>query len=170
MEQVRVGMIGTSWYADSMHLPSLTSHPQASVTAICGRNEARAQEMAAKFNVPHVFTDRQAMLHAGLMDAVVIAAPDDLHYPMCMEAIAAGLHVVCEKPLALTAHEAREMAVAADAAGVKHMSFFTLRWFPHTRLLRELVDAGQCGAALALPDFLCARRRARWAVSVAAGR
>ncbi len=145
MEQVRVGLIGTSWYADSMHLPSLTSHPQASVTAICGRNEARAQEMAAKFNIPHVFTDWQAMLHAGLMDAVVIAAPDDLHYPMCMAAIAEGLHVVCEKPLALTAHEAREMAAAADAAGVKHMSFFTLRWFPHTRLLRELVDAGRVG-------------------------
>ena len=145
MDKVRVGMVGTSWYADSMHLPSLTSHPQASVTAICGRNAARAAEMAAKFGVPHVFTDWRAMFQSGLMDAVVIAAPDDLHYPMCMAAIDAGLHVVCEKPLALTAAEARTMAAAADAAGVKHMTFFTLRWFPHTRFLRELVDAGRVG-------------------------
>ncbi|RIK53453.1 MAG: oxidoreductase, partial [Chloroflexi bacterium] len=47
-ERVRVGMIGTSWYAGSLHLPSLTSHPQAEVTAICGRNADRAQELAAK--------------------------------------------------------------------------------------------------------------------------
>ena len=101
--------------------------------------------MADKYAVPHVFTDRHKMLQSGLMDAVVIAAPDDLHYAMCMEAVDAGLHVVCEKPLALNARDAQAMAAAADAAGVKHMTFFTLRWFPHTRFLRELVDAGRVG-------------------------
>jgi predicted dehydrogenase len=47
-DQVRIGVIGTSWYADLMHLPNLKSHPGAQLAAICGRNQARAQEMAAK--------------------------------------------------------------------------------------------------------------------------
>jgi predicted dehydrogenase len=55
------------------------------------------------------------------------------------------LHVVCEKPLALTVADAREMAEKADAAGVKHMTFFTLRWFQHTQFVKELVDAGRVG-------------------------
>lgn len=147
MDCVRVGMIGTSWYADSMHLPSLTSHPQAQVTAICGRNEARAQEMAAKFNIPKVYTDYEALLASGEIDAVVIAAPDDLHFPMVMAALDAGLHVICEKPLALDTAQARAMAQRADAAGVKHMVFFTLRWFQHLRYLKELVDGGYVGRA-----------------------
>lgn len=144
-ERVRVGMIGTSWYADSLHLPSLTSHPQAEVVAICGRDAARGQEMAAKFGTPQVYTDYEAMLASGQIDAVVIAAPDDLHYPMTMAALEAGLHVVCEKPLALDLAQARAMAQRADAVGVKHMVFFTLRWFQHMRYLKELVDGGYVG-------------------------
>jgi predicted dehydrogenase len=138
-------MIGTSWYAESLHLPSLASHPNADVIALCGRNQARAAELAHKFNIPHCFADYREMMRSGLIDAVVIAAPDDLHYAMAMEAIDAKLHLVCEKPLALTAADAREMAQRADAAGVKHMTFFTLRWFQHTQFVKELLDAGQIG-------------------------
>jgi predicted dehydrogenase len=142
---VRFGMIGTSWYADSMHLPSLSSHPDAQVTAICGRDGARAGEMAQKYAIPHVYRDYHDLCNSGMVDAVVIAAPDDLHLPMTLAAVEAGLHVICEKPLALNADDARRMAERADAAGVKHMTFFTLRWFQHTRFVRELVDAGVVG-------------------------
>src|SRR5262245_52023844 len=136
-ETVRFGMIGTSWYADALHLPSLTSHPQATVTAICGRNQERAGEMARKFNIPNIFGDYGELMRSGLVDAVVIAAPDDLHHAMTLAAVEAGLHVICEKPLALNAADAREMAEKADAAGVKHMTFFTLRWFQHTQFVKE---------------------------------
>jgi predicted dehydrogenase len=78
---------------------------------------------------------------------VVIAVPDDLHHTMTLAAVEVGLHVVCEKPLALTAAEAREMAERADAAGVKHMTFFTLRWFQHTQFVKELVEAGRVGTS-----------------------
>ena len=144
-KQVRVGMIGTSWYADLLHLPSLTSHPHAKVTAICGRNRARAQELAYKYDIPHVFTNYRGLMASGEVDAVVIATPDDLHHPMTLAALEFELHVVCEKPLALNAADAREMAEKADAAGVKHMTFFTLRWFQHTQFVKELVDAGTAG-------------------------
>jgi predicted dehydrogenase len=138
-------MIGTSWYADSLHLPSLTSRPNAVVTAICGRNQARAGEMARKFDIPNVYSDYRQLIESGLVDAVVIATPDALHPAMTLAAVDAGLHVVCEKPLALNAADARAMAQRADAAGVKHMTFFTLRWFQHTQFVKELVDAGVVG-------------------------
>jgi predicted dehydrogenase len=146
-QKVRFGMIGTSWYADSLHLPSLTSHPEAEVTVLCGRNQERAQALANKFNIPHICADYRELLRSGLVDAVVIATPDELHHPMTLAAVEAGLHVVCEKPLALNAADAREMAERADAAGVKHMTFFTLRWFQHTQFVKELIDAGKVGNA-----------------------
>lgn len=146
-ETLRMGMIGTSWYAESMHLPSLVSHPRARVTAICGRSQDRANEMAQKYEIPRVYTDYRRLIESGEVDAVVIGAPDDLHHPMLLAAVEAGLHVVCEKPLALNAQDAREMARRADAAGVKHMTYFTLRWFQHARFVKELIEAGRVGNA-----------------------
>ena len=132
-DQIRVGIIGTSWYADRVHLPNLKSHAGAQIAAICGRNRARAQEMADKYAIPEVYTDYRQMLEQAGLDAVVIAAPDDLHYPMTMDALAGGLHVLCEKPMALSAQQAREMTEKAQAMGVKHMTFFAWRFEAYHR-------------------------------------
>jgi len=144
-EQVRVGMIGTSWWADLAHLPSLTSYSGARVVAICGRNADRAAEMAEKYAIPQVFTDYRALIERAHVDALVIATPDDTHYPITMEALSAGLHVLCEKPLALTAGQAEEMYQRAEAAGVKHMTFFTWRWLPLYQYLHYLIEDGYLG-------------------------
>ena len=61
-KQLSVGVVGTSWYADLMHLPALKSHPQANLVAICGRNRERAEEMAKKYEIPQVFTNYQEMI------------------------------------------------------------------------------------------------------------
>ena len=79
--------------------------------------------------------------HAGL-DAIVVAVPDDLHYEITTKAIDAGLHVVCEKPLALTAAQARTMYEKAEEAKVKHMTYFTNRWQPLFLYLHQLVTDG----------------------------
>ena len=144
-EQVRVGVIGTSWWADSVHLPSLKSHPGAKIAAICGRNRDRAEELAHKYDIPSVFTDYAEMIERSDLQAVVIVTPDDLHYPMTMHALEAGLHVMCEKPLALNVGQAREMYQKAEQAGVKHIVFFTYRWLPHYSYLKQLVDEGYVG-------------------------
>ena len=92
--QVQVGVIGTSWFADGMHLPNLKSHPQAEIAAICGRKRDRAEEMAKKYGIPLVFTDYREMIEKGDLHAVEVITPDDLHYPMAMDALDAGLHFV----------------------------------------------------------------------------
>ena len=144
-DKVRIGMIGTSWWADAMFLPSFASHPQAEVAAICGRTKARAQEMAAKYGIARVFTDYRQLIGSGELDAVAVATPDDLHHEMTMMALDAGLHVLCDKPLALTAAHAREMYEEAEARQLKHMTLFTWRWQPHFQLVKNLIDDGYIG-------------------------
>ncbi len=144
-DEVRIGIIGTSWWTDMMFLPSFKSHPSAAVVSICGRNRTRAEELAAKYGIPEVYTNYRTLLEQKNIDAVVVATPDDLHYPMTMDALDAGLHVLCEKPMALTADHASEMYAKAEAVGVKHMVLFTWRWQPHFRFLKQLVDEDYIG-------------------------
>jgi predicted dehydrogenase len=127
------------------HLPRVKSHPRAELAAVCGRSGERAQEMAAKYEIPLIFTDYREMIEKAGLDAVIVATPDDLHYPMTMDALDAGLHVLCEKPLAMNAAQARAMYEKAEAAGVKHMVCFTYRWSPTGRHLKQLVDGGYLG-------------------------
>jgi predicted dehydrogenase len=115
------------------------------VVGVCGRNRSRAEEIAEKFGGAKVFSDYRGLISSGGLDAIVIASPDDLHFEMTMAAIDAGLHVLCEKPLAGSADDARTMLKRAEARGVKHMVLFTWRWQPHWRYLKYLVDSGFIG-------------------------
>jgi predicted dehydrogenase len=144
-EQIRVGVISTSWWSDFLILPSLSSHPQAQIAAICGRNGTRAEEIATKYNIPKIFTDYHEMIEKSELHAIVIASPDDLHYPMTMAALEAGLHVLCEKPLANNAQNAKAMYEKAQASDVIHMVLFTWRWMPHFQYLRKLIQDGYIG-------------------------
>ena len=144
-EHVRVGVVGTSWFADGFHLPSLASHASAKITAICGRNRERAAELAEKFSIEQVFTDYREMIARGALDALVVITPDALHYPVTMAGLDAGLHVLCEKPLALNGAQAREMYDKAEARGRKHLIMFTWRGVAHFRYVRQLIEQGYIG-------------------------
>ena len=144
-ERVRFGVIGTSAYADLLHLPSICSHDKAEIAAICGRNTQRAREIADKYGIPQVYGDYRQMIEDEDLRAIVVIAPEDLHWQMSMAALDAGLHVVCEKPMAMNTFQAREMLEKAQSAGVVHMVFFTYRWSPVYRYLKQLIDDGFIG-------------------------
>jgi predicted dehydrogenase len=144
-KQIKVGVVGTSWFADLMHLPCLQSAPGAELVAICGRSRERAEGVARKYEIPQVFTNYQGMIERAGLQALVVVTPDDLHYPVTMAALDAGLHVFCEKPLAMSAEQARAMHRKAAAAGVKHLVNFTYRWVPHHRHLHDQVAEGFLG-------------------------
>ncbi len=150
---VRIGVVGTSVFADRLHMEGLATHPRAELAAVCGRNRGRAEALAAKYSVDAIFTDYREMIANGGLDAVVIVTPEDTHFPMAMAAIEAGLHVSCEKPLALNAREARGMLQAAEAAGIVHMVGYLHRWRPSGRYVRALIDDGYLG-----PVFDCHAR------------
>ena len=144
-DKVRIGIVGTSGYADWMYYPRFKNHPGANVCAVCGRNRARAEELAQKYAIPQVFTDYREMIQTAELDAVVAAVPDYLHYPITMAALEARLHVICEKPMALNLAQAREMLAKAEAAQVRHMVMFTYRWAPVIRALERLLSQGYIG-------------------------
>lgn len=144
-ERVRVGVVGTSRFAEGLHLAPLKSHPGADIVALCGRNREHAQEVATKYGIQQVFTDWHELIERGNLQALVVATPDDLHHPIVMAALDAGLHVSCEKPLALTASDAEAMYREAEAKGVKHMTFFTYRWTPQYLFACRLLADGYLG-------------------------
>jgi len=137
---IRVGMIGTSWWADAMHLPALDSHEHVKTTAICGRNRENAQKMADRWNIPHVYTNYEEMMDSGNVDAVVISTINNTHYPMTMYALKNDLHVLCEKPISLTYAEAVEVESLAREKNVKHLVPFTYGWMPTARYLNRLIN------------------------------
>ena len=145
LEQLRVGVIGASWYSDLRHLPAIKSHPRAHTVAVCDIDRDRAEEMARKYDIRLVSSDYREVIDKGNLDALLVVTPDDTHHAITMDALDAGLHVLCEKPLAYSAQQAREMYVKAETAGVKHMTFFTFRWPPHYRYLKELIGDGYIG-------------------------
>jgi predicted dehydrogenase len=142
---IDIGIVGTSWFADLMYLPSLQDHPHGRITAICGRNLERAQEMADKWHIPHVYTDYNAMIESGQIQALIVVTPNVSHYPITMKALEAGLHVLCEKPLAMNYVQAKQMADTAEEKGIKNMVAFTWRFIPGARYVKELIDSGYIG-------------------------
>ena len=143
---LRAGIVGTGWWTEVEHLPGLQSRSDVQVTALCGRNAQRLESLADKFRVPERFTNWQEMLHS--MDVCVIVTPNSLHHPIAMAALEKGLHVICEKPLALTAAQAREMAAAASDRHLQTLTFFTHRTIAAVAQLKKLIDEGFLGTPL----------------------
>ena len=140
---LRVAMLGTSWWADSMYLPALRGSTDADVTACLGRDLGRAQDFADRWGIPLATTHLDAALDR--CDAVIVGTTNDSHHRLAMAAIERGLHVLCEKPLALTTAEAAEMTRAAADAGVTTMVPFTYRFMPTNQWVKRLIEQGYLG-------------------------
>lgn len=151
---VGVGMIG---YAFMGRAHSLAWHTAGRVfdlplrprlAAICGRDKAAAQAAADRLGWAAVETDWRALIARDDVQLIDISAPGDLHAPIAIAALAAGKHVLCEKPLANTLAEAQAMKAAADAAypsGARAMVGFNYRRVPALALARRLVEQGRIG-------------------------
>src|SRR4030095_3445043 len=145
LRQIKIGIVGTSWWTDSMYMPALTTHPNADVRAVVGRNLDHTREVAEQWKGPNAYASMADLLAKETLDAVIIASSNKHHYPLAMTAIEHGLHVLCEKPLAMNYTEAIRMTEAAQKAGVKTMVSFTYRYMPTARYLKELLEQGYIG-------------------------
>lgn len=144
-DAVRLGIVGTSWWADSMYLPALRGHPRAEVRAIAGTRPDHTRAFAREWGIPRAYDSLEAMLDGGELDALLVLAPNVHHHPMTMAALGRGLHVLCEKPLAMSAGQAREMAETAERLGLVTMTPFTYVFMPFARYVKELVEGGWIG-------------------------
>jgi predicted dehydrogenase len=145
-DRVRVGVVGTSWWADAMYLPALAKHPLADVRAVTGgRRRDHTRAFAAQWSIPNAYDALEQMLDREHLDAILVLTPNRHHRAAVMASLERGLHVLCEKPLGISAREAREMTEAAERAGVTTMTCFTYRFMPANRYLKALVDQGYVG-------------------------
>lgn len=144
-EAVRVGLVGTSWWAEAMYLPALADHSVGRFTAVCGRDLDRAQKVADEWSIPTVYNDWMAMIDSNELDAIIVASPNDTHYEITMAALDRGLPVLCEKPLGMNVAEAQKMAETARQAGTITMVPFTYRNMPTNRFVKQLIEDGYVG-------------------------
>ncbi len=143
--QVRLAIIGAGLVSDFHHVPGIKLDPRAELVAVCDPNEALLERRKKEWG-PAKYTTRYEDIAAdSSIDAVIIATPNFTHKPIALACIAAGQHVMCEKPLGVSCGEAREMYLAAKAKNVRHMTAFTYRFAPSMRYLRHLLTTGALG-------------------------
>ncbi len=144
MEKVRVGIIGAGSIS-TVHTAAYQKLDNVVITAVCDINEERAREFAKRNNVPHVFTDYKEMLKLEELDAVSVTTWNNGHAPISIEALKAGKHVLCEKPLALNAQEAQEIVKTAEETGKLLMVGFVRRFEDNANYIKEVIERGDLG-------------------------
>ena len=142
---LRVAIIGAGQVADKVHAAYYRTRDDLQMVAVCDSSEAQAQQFAGRYGIPLACTDVQAMLATARPDVVSVCSPNRFHYEHVMQALAAGCHVMCEKPPAMTVEEADTMRRAARHAGRVLAYDFHHRFALDARLLREQVQAGVLG-------------------------
>ncbi len=126
-------------------MPGIRIDPRAELVAVCDPNEALLEQRKKDWGETKSTTNYEDIAADEDVDAVIVATPNFTHKPISEACIAAGKHVMCEKPLGLNFQESAEMYRAARDKGVRHMTAFTYRFAPSMRYVRHLVNSGQLG-------------------------
>ena len=147
MNTIGVAIVGCGGITLQNHLPGLALCKDTRVTALCDNNAATLEKASRDTGINVTSTKYEEIVTRDDVQAVIIATPNIAHGPVALAAIAAGKHVLCEKPLAMNYAEAKSMADAADAANVRHMTAFTYRFVPAMRYLGHLIEQGELGTA-----------------------
>jgi xylose dehydrogenase (NAD/NADP) len=142
--RLRWGVLGTAGITATV-VPAMARSEHGAVVAVASRTLDRAQDRARGLGIPTAYGSYGELLADPAIDAVYIPLPNFLHHEWVLAAAAAGKHVLCEKPLAVTADQAREMVDAADAAGVVLAEAFMYGHHPRYDRLHEVVRSGEIG-------------------------
>jgi predicted dehydrogenase len=145
MEPVRFGIISTAKIGVTKVIPGMQRSRHCRIEAIASRDLGRAKAAAEALGIPKAYGSYAELLADPSIEAVYNPLPNHLHVPVSIEAAAAGKHVLCEKPIALSAVEAGKLIEARDRAGVLIQEAFMVRCHPQWLRARELVRSGRIG-------------------------
>lgn len=147
MKRLKAAVIGIGFIGEA-HVEALKRIPYVDVTAIVCKTGGK--EKAARLDVPNYFEDYKEMIEVCRPDCIHICTPNHLHMEAALYAFSHGIHVVCEKPMALNAEEARIMEKAAKESGLVHAINFHNRYYPAVHNLRNMVRDGALGEIYAV--------------------
>jgi predicted dehydrogenase len=146
MDQIRWGVLSTAKIGREKVIPATQRSQFGKVVAIASRDLSRAKAVAAQLGIEKAFGSYDDLLANSAIDAVYIPLPNHMHVPWSIRALAAGKHVLCEKPIGLSAAEAEKLAAAvAEYARLKVMEAFMYRFHPQWLAARKLVRDGRIG-------------------------
>lgn len=158
MTKLRMGMIGVGGIAQSRHIPAFKRLSDlVSIEAISDINLATAREASQRFDIPHVFSDYKEMLP--YVDAVTICTPNKFHAEISIEALRAGLHVFCEKPMAMTPEECQAMIDAAEESGKVLSIAYHYRFMKESQAAKRLIDENEIGEPIVARARAIRRRK-----------
>ncbi|HSY03215.1 MAG TPA: Gfo/Idh/MocA family oxidoreductase [Acidobacteriaceae bacterium] len=144
-EKLRWGILSTASIGLRKVIPGMQRGQFTAVTAIASRDLAKAREAAASLGIPTAYGSYEELLADPNIDVIYNPLPNQLHVPLTIQAAEAGKHVLCEKPFALTADEARTMLAVRDRTGIVMGEAFMIRSHPQWLRMRALLDEGRIG-------------------------
>lgn len=145
-KKLKIGIIGTGGISQSCHMPGYASIPEeCEMVAFCDVNEKSLKEAAEKFGVTTTYTKVEDLLADKSIDAVSVTTPNALHCPQTVAALKAGKHVLCEKPLAMNALEAKQMCRAAADTGKILQVALQSRFGGPAKFMKDFIDNGHMG-------------------------
>ncbi|MEK5176124.1 Gfo/Idh/MocA family oxidoreductase [Heyndrickxia sp. FSL W8-0496] len=144
MKKLRVGVIGCGSIAQHRHLPEYRINKNVELTAVCDIHKDRADAIAKQYGVA-AFTSFEELINSGIVDAVSVCTSNDLHAPVTIAALDAGIHVLCEKPIATSKQDAEAMIAAVERSGKKLMIAHNQRFVPSHIKARQLIQMGEIG-------------------------
>ncbi|MYF91444.1 MAG: Gfo/Idh/MocA family oxidoreductase [Gemmatimonadetes bacterium] len=124
-DALRIGLVGTGGVCAGVHYPGLRLIPGVEISGICEPDETLRQKRQAEWGIADAFDRLDALLEAVVPDAVCIAVPNVYHYELIVQALDAGCHVLCEKPLGMDFAQTQEIYARGKASGCRHMTAFT---------------------------------------------
>ena len=142
---IRVGVVGAGAIAQLAHLPLLSKLKGAQLVALCDNDRPKARALADRFDIPDVFTDIEDLLEFDELDAVVVATPNHLHEPHVLSALAAKVHVLCERPLSLTSRGVERILAAANRVDRKVFVANNHRFRSDVQALDRFLRGGELG-------------------------
>ncbi|MBC8054287.1 MAG: Gfo/Idh/MocA family oxidoreductase [Sphingobacteriaceae bacterium] len=146
MKKVSWGILSTATIGLQKVIPAMQAGEYCEINAIASRNLSQAQSAAKLLNIPKAYGSYESLLNDTSIDAVYIPLPNNLHIPWTVKALQAGKHVLCEKPVGLSAKEAAELIETASAyPNLKVMEAFMYRFHPQWQFVKKLADDGSIG-------------------------
>lgn len=145
MDPLRIGVIGAGAFASRRHLPELQGDSRARLVAACRRDADELARVTGHFAIPGRFSDWRRMLDQEPLDGVLIATPHNQHFAQAKAALERGLHVLLEKPMALTGREAQELVTLSQAKNLCLCVALNPPYWRHTEAMRAELAAGRIG-------------------------
>ena len=170
---LRIGVLGAAAIAPGALLTPAREDPEVEVVAVAARDEGRAQAFANAHGIPRVHRTYDDLVTDPDVDAVYNPVPNGLHGRWTMAALAAGKHVLCEKPFAANAEEAEQVAAMAHGSGLVVMQAFHYRYHALTQRMLDVLASGRLGRVKRIDTWFRARLRdphdIRWDPALAGG-